>query len=78
MSELIEHRVSARGLQARILGPSPAPISKLRGKFRFHILLQSIDPAHLGDVIRRATESFTIPDKEDVQYVIDIDPLDML
>jgi primosomal protein N' (replication factor Y) len=66
------------GVEVRILGPAPPPISKLRGKYRFHILLQSSLAAELGETIRRATESFTIAEKDDVQYVIDIDPLDML
>jgi primosomal protein N' (replication factor Y) len=74
----LESARSVLGYEVRILGPAPPPISKLRGKYRFHILLQSLDPAHLGDTIRRATESFTIPEKDDVQYVVDIDPLDML
>lgn len=66
------------GYEVRILGPAPPPISKLRGKYRFHILLQSVDAAHLGETIRQATATFTIPEKDDVQYVVDIDPLDML
>jgi primosomal protein N' (replication factor Y) len=66
------------GYEVRVLGPAPPPISKLRGKYRFHILLQSTNPAHLGSTIRKAVEGFTIADKDDVQYVIDIDPMDML
>ncbi len=66
------------GHEVRILGPAPPPISRLRGKYRFHILLQSVDQRHLGETIRRATEQFKVPDKSDVQYVIDIDPMDML
>ena len=66
------------GLELRILGPAPPPISRLRGKYRFHILLQAIDPSHLGETIRRATDNFTIPEKDEVQYVVDIDPMDML
>ncbi|TWU59316.1 Primosomal protein N' [Rubripirellula tenax] len=66
------------GYEVRILGPAPPPISKLRGKYRFHILLQSVEASHLGETIRRAVDTFTIPDKDDVQYVIDIDPMDML
>ena len=66
------------GVEVRILGPAPPPISKLRGKYRFHILLQSVEAAHLGETIRKATETFTIAEKDDVQYVIDIDPMDML
>ena len=68
----------ALGVEVRILGPAPPPISKLRGKFRFHILLQSRQAAELGETIRRATESFTLSEKDDVQYVVDIDPIDML
>lgn len=66
------------GYEVRLLGPAPPPISKLRGKYRFHILLQATNPGHLGNTIRQATESFTIAEKDDVQYVIDIDPMDML
>ncbi len=74
----LESARDALGYEVRILGPAPPPISKLRGKYRFHILLQSVDPAHLGDTIRRATETFTIAEKDEVQFVIDIDPMDML
>lgn len=66
------------GHEIRILGPAPPPISKLRGKYRFHILLQSVNSAQLGETVRRATAAFSIPDKHDVQYVVDIDPMDML
>ena len=66
------------GVDVRILGPAPPPISKLRGKYRFHLLLQSIDANHLGETIRTATKTFTIAEKDDVQYVVDIDPMDML
>ena len=33
------------GTVAKVLGPAPAPISKLRGKYRFHMQLQSVDGA---------------------------------
>jgi primosomal protein N' (replication factor Y) len=74
----LEATREALGAEVRILGPAPPPISKLRGKYRFHILLQSVDAAQLGETIRRATETFKIADKDDVQYVVDIDPMDML
>ncbi len=74
----LEATREALGAEVRILGPAPPPISKLRGKYRFHILLQSVDAKQLGETIRRATETFKIADKDDVQYVVDIDPIDML
>jgi primosomal protein N' (replication factor Y) len=78
---LVRHLESARdklGHEVRILGPAPPPISKLRGKYRFHILLQAVAAIPLGEVIRTATDKFVIPEKDDVQYVVDIDPIDML
>ena len=66
------------GAEVRILGPAPPPIAKLRGKFRFHILLQCTHAGLLGETIRRATKDFVIAEKDDVQFVVDIDPMDML
>jgi primosomal protein N' (replication factor Y) len=74
----LEAARTALGVDVRILGPAPPPISKLRGKFRFHILVQSVNPQHLGETIRRATESFAIAEKDEVLFVVDIDPIDML
>jgi primosomal protein N' (replication factor Y) len=74
----LEAARNSLGYEVRILGPAPPPISKLRGKFRYHLLVQSINASHLGETIRRATESFSIPEKDEVLYVVDIDPIDML
>lgn len=71
---------AARSLEAevRVLGPAPPPIGKLRGKFRFHILLQSTDNTKLGQTVRLATAEIRPPAKDDIQFVLDIDPIDML
>ncbi len=61
---------------ARILGPAPAPIAKLRGKYRFQLQLQGPDAVALRAAIRRAQEELPPPD--DVQWIADVDPLDML
>jgi primosomal protein N' (replication factor Y) len=74
----LETARDALGAEVRILGPAPPPISKLRGKYRFHLLLQCVDSNQLGETIRRATKDFKIAEKDDVQYVVDIDPMDML
>jgi len=74
----LEAAKASLGAEVRLLGPAPPPISKLRGKFRFHILLQSTDNRLLGQTIRLATESLQAAPKDDIQFVVDIDPLDML
>jgi primosomal protein N' (replication factor Y) len=60
----------------RILGPAPAPIAKLRGKYRFQLQIQGLDAVALRAAIRRAQEELRPPD--DVQWIADVDPLDML
>jgi primosomal protein N' (replication factor Y) len=60
----------------RILGPAPPPIGKLRGKYRFHILVQSDQPRVVNGLLSRAIVELKPP--KEIQYVIDIDPIDML
>jgi primosomal protein N' (replication factor Y) len=61
---------------ARVLGPAPAPMAKLRGKFRFQIQAQAKDGAALRDAVRTASAKLKPP--EDVEWQADADPLDML
>lgn len=62
------------GIECRILGPAPPPLSKLRGKFRFHAMLLTTDPEPLNRLIVRALEDTKAP--KEVQFVVDIDPMD--
>jgi primosomal protein N' (replication factor Y) len=64
------------GEPVRILGPSAAPIAKLRGKHLFHILLLSAAADPLRAMVQEATKDLKPP--EDVQWIADVDPLDML
>jgi primosomal protein N' (replication factor Y) len=61
---------------ARILGPAPAPIAKLRGHFRFQIQIQASDGPSLRQAVRTATTDLKPP--AEVLWMADIDPLDML
>jgi primosomal protein N' (replication factor Y) len=60
----------------RILGPSTAPIAKLRGCFRYQIQLQSAGSEHLRSVVQTATQDLKVP--EGVVWTVDVDPLDMM
>jgi primosomal protein N' (replication factor Y) len=61
---------------SRVLGPAPAPIAKIRGKFRFQIQLQSSQSRQLREAVRQATATLKAP--EDIQWMADVDPIDML
>jgi len=60
----------------KILGPSPAPVAKFQGKHRFHMLIAAIDSDYLRAAVAAGTEGIRCPD--DVQWVIDVDPTDMM
>jgi primosomal protein N' (replication factor Y) len=61
---------------ARVLGPAPAPFPKLRGRYRFQIQVQGPDGQQLRDAVREATADLHPPER--VQWIADVDPLDML
>lgn len=60
----------------RKLGPAPCPIEKLRGKFRFHLLLTTSNLEMLRGVLREVQANH--PSTEELQWIIDVDPHDML
>ena len=60
----------------RVLGPAPAPIAKLRGNFRFQIQSQATDAIALGRAVRQA--SADLKPTDGIQWIADVDPLDML
>ena len=62
--------------QLRVLGPAPAPIEKLRGNFRFHCLVQSRCGATLRTLLAQVIDGWNPPPT--VQWIVDIDPTDML
>jgi len=72
----LREELAARTAPARVLGPAPAPFAKLRGKYRFQIQLQSTQRKPLQEATAAATADLKPP--EDVQWIVDVDPLDMM
>ena len=63
-------------LTVRILGPAACPIARLRGKFRFHALMSGPEPDRLRPILQTMIGQIEPPNG--VQWVIDVDPLDLL
>lgn len=60
----------------RVLGPAPAPMTKLRGQYRFQIQLHAKDGDSLRATVRGATHDLKTPD--DLMWTVDVDPWDMM
>ncbi len=66
----------AGNAKAEVLGPAEAPLSRLRGRFRYHLLLKGESALSLN---RMAARLINIPKKRArVRLRLDIDPLQML
>jgi primosomal protein N' (replication factor Y) len=76
LAERLQQAIKAAELDGRLLGPAPAPIAKLRGKYRFQLQLQSRDATRLHHVLVTATDNLKPPDH--VQWIVDVDPQEML
>ena len=62
------------GDAVRILGPAPAPLARLQGRYRVQVLLKGKERAMLRDVMRAMKRS----QARDVRQVVDVDPFSML
>ncbi|MBU4273777.1 MAG: primosomal protein N' [Planctomycetes bacterium] len=63
-------------VDARVLGPAPCPFARLRGKHRFQIQVQGSDGDRLRAAVADAAADLEPPD--DVLWIVDVDPVDML
>jgi len=66
---------AANGL-FKIMGPAPAPVTKVKKFYRFHIILRSALGERLREIVRSVSLALKTP--PDVQWIIDVDPVDML
>jgi primosomal protein N' (replication factor Y) len=59
-----------------VLGPAPAPIARVKGRWRWHVLVKAPVGAAVSAPVRAALGAVGTPD--DVTVVADVDPVSML
>jgi len=67
--------VSTRGLEVRVIGPAPCPVSRLKDRYRWHVLLKGPSEA-LGRITRYAAPR--LGRGGDLRVAIDRDPVSLL
>lgn len=75
MQELAEVAKRRAGSQVEILGPAPAPISRLRNQYRFRLVVRAKTRGPLRHVLVGVQEAKV--DRR-VRVVVDVDPVSML
>jgi primosomal protein N' (replication factor Y) len=61
--------------ELKVAGPAPAPIARMRGYFRYNILLKGNDRAAMCALLRKALGVFRKP--HGVLVAVDVDPISM-
>ncbi len=69
-AHLLSHPLAA---EVRIAGPAPAPLERLRGKWRFQLLLRSVSGARVRRLVREVLGAHPNPDVS-----VDVDPYDLM
>ncbi len=59
-----------------VLGPAPCFLSRIQGKYRWHVTLKGASGARMSAVIRALADRISIP--SDVGFSVDVDPVSMM
>jgi primosomal protein N' (replication factor Y) (superfamily II helicase) len=77
LGRIARHAADERPGDVDVLGPAPAPLSRLRGRYRFRLLLKARSRPPLRAVLFALTEALPRVGR-DVRVVVDVDPVSML
>lgn len=73
---LLSRIENGRGIS--VLGPAPAPFMKLRGRYRWQILIKSPNSAILARLLSTARPAIEKTLPSSVRFMIDVDPINLL
>jgi primosomal protein N' (replication factor Y) len=76
IAEKLRMRTQSLVPTPRILGPAPAPIEKLRGKFRIHLLIQAENQADINPILHELRSEHAA--HNEIEWIVDVDALSML
>jgi primosomal protein N' (replication factor Y) (superfamily II helicase) len=65
-------------LAVTLVGPSPCPVERIKGRWRWHVLLKAENPASLGRVGRYFMERYEVPNRAGLRMTFDRDPVALL
>ena len=75
MAALLTKAAANQNLPVQILGPAPAPLAKLKGQHRYHFQLSAEGTAPIRQLWHSVEAE--LPTASGVEYVVDVDPVNM-
>jgi primosomal protein N' (replication factor Y) len=66
------------GRQLQILGPAPAGLRQLKGRFRWQLLIKSYGREPLRRLLGRLRQAWSPPPRSALSLTLDLDPVNLL
>ncbi len=76
LADLVRERAGER--EVVVLGPAPQALSRLRGRFRWHVLLKGDQGALLRELAQEALVWADQPGRRRLRVIADVDPIEVL
>lgn len=67
-----------KGIKVTLLGPAPAPISRVRGQYRFHLLLLSSRRDKLRSLAIEGRNAVEEKYGRKCKVIVDVDPMNLM
>ncbi len=75
LTNKIKRKINKNGFKIDVLGPAPCPLSKLKGKYRYHMLLKSKKPFLIQKILLPLKDEYRV---KGLHILYDIDPISMM
>lgn len=76
VAEALREAVEAEGGQTDILGPAPCPLSRLQGKYRWHLLVRDRNRPRLHRLLNQTIDTWSSAQRRGI--IVDVDPQSLL
>ena len=75
----LQRLVTVRRLEdVQVIGPAPAPVERIKQRWRWHLLLRTPASRQLTTVLRYFATRFKVPDRSGLRLTIDRDPVSLM
>ncbi|MBM3907082.1 MAG: primosomal protein N' [Gemmatimonadetes bacterium] len=77
-ADWIAMRLNALSGAVTLIGPAPCPVERIKGRWRWHLVLKATRAAPLTQVMRAFLTKFDLPSAHDLRVTLDRDPVALL
>lgn len=78
VADWLKALIAEADLAAEVVGPAPAPLARIKGRWRWHAIVRCEDPRLLGRLLRYASRRAPHTKRGSVRVTFDRDPVSLL